>query len=181
MDGHIPISIESARKLERSFEVVLYYVVALVILTSYLPLGLAINHAIINIVALTTVLLSVVAYRILPIEYHDGLASYTFEIKSFVIIIFDLIFTAFVIGATGGGDGPYIFLYAFLILAASLMLHAIHMYILIPITLISLVIADYISHPENTLQPRLLINLGMLILLYWLAIIIVKRKRGEWI
>lgn len=181
MDGHIPISIESAKRLERSFEVVVYYVVALVVFSSYLPIGLTINHTLINIAALMAVILAAVAYRILPIEYHDGFFNYTFEIKSFFIIVCDLIFAALIIGGSGGGDGPYILLYAFLIMSAALMLHAIHMYILIPITMITLVTADYIAHPNNTLEPRILINVGMLILLYWLAIIIVKIKRGEWI
>lgn len=181
MDGHTPISIETARRLERSFEVLVYYVTALVVFSSYLPLGLPINHTLINIVAVITVIFAGISYRILPIEYHNGLINYTFELKSFVLIVCDIIFASLIVGATGGGDGPYIFLYAFLIMAATLMLHAIHIYILIPITMITLVMADYIAHPGSTLEPRILINVGMLILLYWLSIIIVKRKRGEWI
>lgn len=181
MNGHTPISIESAGRLERSFEVLVYYVTALVVFSSYLPLGLPVNHTLINIIALLTVIFAAIAYRILPVEYHNGFFNYTFELKSFVLIIFDIIFASLIIGATGGGDGPYVFLYAFLIMAATLMLHAIHIYILIPITLITLVIADYIAHPGSTLEPRILINVGMLILLYWLSIVIVKRKRGEWI
>lgn len=181
MDGHTPISIETARKLERSYEVVVYYVTALVVFSSYLPLGLPINHALINVVAAITILLAIVAYRILPIEHHNTVFNYTFELKSFVIIVCDLILTSLVVGGSGGGDGPYILLYAFLIMAAALMLHAIHMYILIPITMITLVMADYIAHPGNTLEPRILINVGMLSLLFWMSIVIVKFKKGEWI
>jgi len=176
MNEHIPIPAENARALERSLEVVVYYVTVLSLLLSYLPLGVTVNHTLFNIAAILTVIGGVIAYRILPVQGFGPGLRYTFELKSFAVIVMDIILAGLVVGATGGGDSPFILLYAFLVMASALLLHSIHLYILIPVTLISLVIAECIAHPTDLISPRILVSSVLLCMMYWIGLIIIKRR-----
>jgi len=108
-------------RLERKFEVVLYYVVVVTIGISYLPLDFAVNHLVINVLAIISLIFGIIGYRLLPTE-HTGRIFYTFSAKSLVIIMFDLLIITLLISFSGAAHSPFYLLYIFPILAASILL-----------------------------------------------------------
>lgn len=170
---------EERQKLERYFEVLLYYVVIFALIVSYLPIGVVVNHAIVNVMSMLAFFSGVIGYRLMPVE-SKGPIPYNFEIKSLVIGALDVLFTSVIIGATGGGYSPFILLYAFPIMTAALLLRPIHIFIEMGLFLLSVIVLPAILLP-GFLTYRFISFVILISMSYLLTLVLVadRQKRAK--
>lgn len=162
-------------QIERYFEVILYYVLFFAIVMSYLPMGVLMNHTILNIMVVIGLFVGVVGYRFLPLDKSTGVFRYTFEQKSFFLGVADVFFTSVAIAASGGPYSPFYIVYLFPILSASLLLRPRYLYLEMGIFLVSYYGA-FMIFGSGPLNFRF-VSLSILILMtYLLALILINER-----
>src|SRR5680860_872846 len=100
-------------QIERYFEVILYYVLFFVIVMSYLPMGVEMNHVVLNLMVFGGLVSGIVGYRFIPLEKKTGLIRFTFEQKNFLLGSADVAFVNVAVAASGAAYSPFYFIHLF--------------------------------------------------------------------
>lgn len=168
------ITAAERQRLERYFEVLLYYVGVFVLIISYLPIGVVVDHRVINIMVMLAVIIGIVSYRLLPPE-SSGPIKYNFEQKSLIIGSSDILFASIILAASGGSYSPFLFLYVFPILAAALLLRQVHIYIEMSVFVLSLFGATYLLG-SSALNYRIFADLILILMSFLLVLVLVNDR-----
>ncbi|MDP2720426.1 MAG: ATP-binding protein [bacterium] len=119
-----PEEAERLRKHEKFFEWVTWLIIIVSYAIGFLPLGLPIHRAGMNLVFAVVSLTTLITYRLFPFEKRTGLLKYTYKLKGFQIQISDHIFASVVILFSGGINSPFWFIYLLALIAGAMYLPA---------------------------------------------------------
>ena len=119
-----PEETERLRKHEKFFEWVTWLIVIVSYAIGFLPLGLPIHRAGMNLVFAVVSITTLITYRVLPFEKRTGLLKYTYKQKGFQIQVSDHVFASVVILFSGGIDSPFWFVYLLALIAGAMYLPA---------------------------------------------------------
>ena len=119
-----PEETERLRKHEKFFEWVTWFIVIVSYAIGFLPLGLPIHRAGMNLVFAVVSITTLITYRVLPFEKRTGFLKYTYKQKGFQIQVSDHVFASVVILFSGGIDSPFWFIYLLALIAGAMYLPA---------------------------------------------------------
>ena len=119
-----PEEAERLRKHEKFFEWVTWFIVIVSYAIGFLPLGLPIHRAGMNLVFAVVSVTTLITYRVLPFEKRTGFFRYTYKQKGFQIQVSDHVFASVVILFSGGIDSPFWFIYLLALIAGAMYLPA---------------------------------------------------------
>ena len=119
-----PEETERLKRHNNFFEWVTWLIVIVSYAIGFLPLGLPIHRAGMNLVFAVVSITTLITYRVLPFEKRTGFLKYTYKQKGFQIQVSDHLFASVVILFSGGIDSPFWFIYLLALIAGAMYLPA---------------------------------------------------------